>query len=309
MAWGPDDWHPLQYFGTMNITANEKYWLLTGRNPDPDYAVSIKDDPVYQMINYPYGTDTRFLSTVYGDMQGYSNPTPNSLNLEPGQIYEFYTLLFLGESIYELKSNMTLMEDFITSGFDYSFFSGMYSIPYLFPLEQSSSTSIIVRWATQIPSEEFKIRLYDTAPNWTEIIVDEDLGEYEILGLNCNCEYGVQIVADNIESNYETIELIEVNANNTTLNNPMKLQNYPNPFNPETTIFFYLSENSDIELDIYNIKGQKIKSLLSDQISAGEHSIVWDGRDDSGKSVSSGIYFYKMKTGNYEKTKRMVLLK
>ncbi len=86
-------------------------------------------------------------------------------------------------------------------------------------------------------------------------------------------------------------------------------QNYPNPFNPTTTINFSLKENSKVSLNIYNIKGQKVKTLVRDQLSAGQHSVVWDGRDENNKSVSSGIYFYKLKTDKFEKTKRMVLLK
>ena len=91
---------------------------------------------------------------------------------------------------------------------------------------------------------------------------------------------------------------------NTKLN-----QNYPNPFNPTTTINYSLKENSKVSLDIYNIKGQKVKQLISGQLSAGQHSVVWNGKDDNGKSVSSGIYFYKMKTGNYNETRKMLLLK
>ena len=103
-------------------------------------------------------------------------------------------------------------------------------------------------------------------------------------------------------------------GNDTSVENEIiptktELSNYPNPFNPSTTISFSINEESTIELSIYNIKGQFVKQLVSDQLSVGEHSVVWDGKADNGKSVSSGIYFYKLKTSNYEKTKRMVLLK
>ncbi len=90
------------------------------------------------------------------------------------------------------------------------------------------------------------------------------------------------------------------------------LSNYPNPFNPTTTINYSLKENSKVSLNIYNIKGQKVKQLISNsagQFSAGQHSVVWNGKDDNGKTVSSGIYFYKLKTGDYEKTKKMILIK
>jgi len=88
-------------------------------------------------------------------------------------------------------------------------------------------------------------------------------------------------------------------------------QNYPNPFNPTTTISFSLTteDTENTELVIYNIKGQKVKQLVSDQLSAGQHSVVWNGRDDNGKSVSSGIYFYKMKAEDFEKTRKMILMK
>ena len=91
------------------------------------------------------------------------------------------------------------------------------------------------------------------------------------------------------------------------------LSNYPNPFNLETTISFSVPQNSDfVNLDIYNIKGQKVKQLISDsanQLSAGQHSVVWDGNDSHNKRVSSGIYFYRLETESKTVTKKMLLLK
>ena len=88
-------------------------------------------------------------------------------------------------------------------------------------------------------------------------------------------------------------------------------QNYPNPFNPSTTISFSLNtENTeDTEIIIYNMKGQKVKELLSDQLSAGQHSVVWDGTNDNHEKVSSGVYFYRMTAGDYISTKKMILMK
>jgi flagellar hook assembly protein FlgD len=64
-----------------------------------------------------------------------------------------------------------------------------------------------------------------------------------------------------------------------------------------------------VEISIYNIKGQLVKVLVNDFKNAGEYSAIWDGRDSIGNQVSSGIYFYKLKTGNFEKTKKMILMK
>ena len=70
--------------------------------------------------------------------------------------------------------------------------------------------------------------------------------------------------------------------------------NYSNPFNPTTTISFLNDENNNVELSIFNIKGQKITTLVKEQMSAGEHSVVWSGLDSNNKPVGSGIYFYKL---------------
>lgn len=92
--------------------------------------------------------------------------------------------------------------------------------------------------------------------------------------------------------------------------NQTKCTNYPNPFNPTTTISFSIPEESNVELSIYNIKGQKIKSLLSDQKEPGEHTIVWNGKDDNNKPVSSGVYLYKLNVdGKSEAVKKCLLLK
>jgi len=87
------------------------------------------------------------------------------------------------------------------------------------------------------------------------------------------------------------------------------LGNYPNPFNPTTTIKFALSEDSYVSLDIYNIKGERVRTLVQENLTAQYHSILWNGLDSSGKQVSSGIYFYKMKAGKFVSNRKMILLK
>ncbi len=84
---------------------------------------------------------------------------------------------------------------------------------------------------------------------------------------------------------------------------------YPNPFNPETTISFNNPQNGRISLSIYNIKGQLVKTLLDEEIAVGTHSIVWNGTNEKGNSVTSGIYFTKITTTSTSLTKKMILLK
>ncbi len=113
-----------------------------------------------------------------------------------------------------------------------------------------------------------------------------------------------------------TSELVEINFQytGTGVENILPLiteltGNYPNPFNPITIINYSLAEESNIELIVFNIKGQHVKTLINEKLPAGNHQVVWDGKDDNSKAVSSGIYFYKMNTNNYTLTKKMILMK
>ncbi len=88
-------------------------------------------------------------------------------------------------------------------------------------------------------------------------------------------------------------------------------RNYPNPFNPETTIRFSLREDTEMmELKVYNILGQLVRTLVpAGPHAKGDYEIVWDGTNDSGKGVTSGVYFYRMSTPNYNKIHKMMLMK
>ena len=86
-------------------------------------------------------------------------------------------------------------------------------------------------------------------------------------------------------------------------------QNYPNPFNPSTEIAFTLEQTSNITLTIFNVLGQKVKVLADGSKNAGTHSLNWDGRDQMGAMVSTGLYFYTLTDGNTSITKKMALMK
>ena len=86
-------------------------------------------------------------------------------------------------------------------------------------------------------------------------------------------------------------------------------QNYPNPFNPETTIPYALPQSVHVRLVIYNVLGQEIRTLVNEIKPAGYYRVVWDNKDDFGKSVSSGIYLYRIVAGDFVETKKLLLLK
>ncbi|MDD3536116.1 MAG: C25 family cysteine peptidase [Candidatus Cloacimonetes bacterium] len=85
--------------------------------------------------------------------------------------------------------------------------------------------------------------------------------------------------------------------------------NYPNPFNPETTISFDLAVQSPVTIEVFNIKGQKVKTLVSNSYAPGHHSVVWNGSDAKGRTVSTGVYFYRMVTPTNTLNHKMLLMK
>jgi hypothetical protein len=88
-------------------------------------------------------------------------------------------------------------------------------------------------------------------------------------------------------------------------------QNYPNPFNPSTTIAYDIPEGKEVfvRLNVYNIRGQLVRTLVNETMSEGSYKIQWDGKDNNGRYTSSGVYFYRIQAGDYSKTRKMVILK
>ena len=86
-------------------------------------------------------------------------------------------------------------------------------------------------------------------------------------------------------------------------------QNYPNPFNPETTIQYTIDKPRHLTMKIYNINGELIKTLINETIPAGNHQVKWNGTNEFGEKVSSGIYFSNIKSENFTSTLKMMMLK
>jgi len=86
-------------------------------------------------------------------------------------------------------------------------------------------------------------------------------------------------------------------------------QNQPNPFNPETTIRYRSQKAVHVNLEIYNLLGHKIRTLVNAFQEAGNYEVVWDGKDDTGKNVSNGVYIYKIQAGGFSEMKKMLFVK
>ena len=86
-------------------------------------------------------------------------------------------------------------------------------------------------------------------------------------------------------------------------------QNYPNPFNPKTNITFELNQSGRTSVDIFNVKGQLVKTLIDNHLYGGKHNVVWDGSDAENKQVGSAMYFYRVTVNGQQYSKQMIMLK
>ena len=129
------------------------------------------------------------------------------------------------------------------------------------------------------------------------------LPEFDIIG-------NPRIYGDGIDMGaYEWNPDVSNVSEEIIVSNVIELSNYPNPFNPTTSIAFNLTTDSDVSIDIYNIRGQKVKQIANDKFEAGSHQVQWNGIDSTGKTVATGVYFYKVETKQSTKMKKMLLLK
>ncbi len=119
-------------------------------------------------------------------------------------------------------------------------------------------------------------------------------------------EYGLNVIAR--QADYVPTDVNDDDPANLPTQYALE-QNYPNPFNPTTEIAFSLPTRSDIELNVYDILGRKVRTLAEGTLDAGKHSVTWDATDDRGKKVASGVYFYLLKSGNVHESRKMILLK
>jgi hypothetical protein len=155
---------------------------------------------------------------------------------------------------------------------------------------QSSNYPISVRLSNLPPGEKYLIRQL----LGNEVVTQQEIGEGESIEI--------------VNSQVKGLKLSKVSS----LEIPVKFmvqQNYPNPFNPTTEIRYGIPQATIVEIVVYNMLGQRIKRLVSEEQEAGYHKVVWDGTNDSGDKVGSGIYFYRIVAGRFNKVNKMIMIK
>jgi hypothetical protein len=109
-----------------------------------------------------------------------------------------------------------------------------------------------------------------------------------------------------LNENFQSLGAVEIAAVPTVF---ALEQNYPNPFNPSTTIKYQIPADANVNLVIYNLQGQQIRTLIAKEQKAGYYNVVWDGRNEAGQTVSSGLYLYRVQAGSFVATHKMLMIK
>jgi len=153
---------------------------------------------------------------------------------------------------------------------------------------------------TSTPTGSFTVQVPQGQLNWTAV------ANYYGVIWNCRSTEPVTAPASGV---YITIGPAS-DGDHTGLPTLTTLRaNYPNPFNPTTTISFDINREGNVLLEVFNVKGQRVKTLADRVYGIGQHKVVWNGDDEMGNSVSSGMYFYRMTTDDFNGVKRMMLMK
>jgi len=193
-----------------------------------------------------------------------------------------------------------------------------------FPLDDFIGMVVLIKFSYHTDSWVNNSGMYidDVYPieGFSEILVissDITGNSYLIEGRN-NGSYYYQAKAKDAENQWSgfsnRIEVVVTEQNDITEDNAIPSeftlqQNYPNPFNAQTAIAFSLASPGDIKLEVYDITGKLVNTLVNSRLSAGNHQVIWDGNNNNGNNAASGVYFYKLTTAEKSSTQRMVLLK
>ncbi|MBN1997841.1 DUF3160 domain-containing protein [candidate division KSB1 bacterium] len=144
----------------------------------------------------------------------------------------------------------------------------------------------------QVDEESFRILASASRPDWVNVYLADTMGRSRWPGA-----------------------MLQTDVKSSRMELPAELtsfgleQNYPNPFNPQTTIEYHLPQPGSVEINIIDILGRKVRTLVEEVKTAGKHQVIWDGYDDNGGAVASGVYFYSIQTEKYSGRRKLLLLR
>lgn len=247
----------------------------------------------------------------YGDIDGNGKP-----NIYTSSIYGYnivsaefqggdkrnpanwvYSKIYTGEptilTAFTLKDSLGVI-DTLSKTIDKSFVSKFYARYTDF--DKDGYEDII------LPYQALSDSITVTKFTWNSSTNSYDSTQYKVVNPK---RWGLRVIEGTVQTGVETKEITIITPDDYQL-----FQNYPNPFNPSTEISFYLPLEKKISLKIYNQLGQEVRTLINDQVyPKGKYSITWDGKNNYGKMVSSGMYIAQLRFGNFTKEIKMMMMK
>jgi hypothetical protein len=175
---------------------------------------------------------------------------------------------------------------------------------------------VMLTWKTRSEDRNAGFHVYKSAQSdgpydrlTDDLIPPRSDGQYTFIDNNISAGQTVYYKLKDIDRSGHAYEHGPIQVTVSVPTEVRLAQNYPNPFNPSTTITIALPERQEVSLTIYNVSGQKIKTLVNGRMSSGTHQVVWDGTDQQGRVVPSGVYLYRLKTPKKVLSKKLMFAK
>ncbi|PKL83164.1 MAG: hypothetical protein CVV24_06355 [Ignavibacteriae bacterium HGW-Ignavibacteriae-3] len=293
-------------------------WSATANEP-LQYEVRIAQSNSVDgsgMLNHPLAVSTAGFTV--------SDPTNSILvsaipyTLAPGTSYYWQARSRLTSNPL-IISSWSMIASFATAAGSSSVVPLVISPNYLQPI---SSNTAVLTWKIPVPSEshlKFDVQ-YSKKADFTSATTQTNVNEpvAQVTGLDPNSTYYWRVLSKNDNGSVSSYsDAGSFKTSGTTAVEGVEIipdvfelsQNYPNPFNPTTFISYSLPKNAFVTLKVYDMLGREVTSLVNREMVAGNHSVEWNGADQSGNRVASGAYIYRISAGNFISTKKMIMLK
>jgi uncharacterized lipoprotein YddW (UPF0748 family) len=338
-----DDGTPLAtgWQAYYSIYQDSRRWLMEGKHDyhSPQIYWDIANNPKFDVLvrdwkNNSYGRHIYAGSAAYRMDSGSGNWSASEIL---AQIDTSRAIGVQGNTFFRYKSLLLkgLIDSLINSKYKYPAF--IYPMPWIDSVKPNPPINVAIRriaektfeifWAQpQAPPDGDSVKYYaiyrsenspvdiDDIKNLLAVVGPDRISYSDVVpDLGKNYFYVVTAFdklhnESNPSNEVSTVSVVVAEAGQQILKFEL-YQNYPNPFNFETTIEFEIPFDSWVSVKIYDILGREIKTLVSGFKSAGRHKVIWDGRDEQGGYISSGVYFCRMTAGSFSKTIKIVLTK
>ena len=258
-------------------------------------------------VSDPDGDDIEYLWLLFNDLNSSGEPFSTSFN------YEFITSAY-SSGTYIVRVEVTDKRDTVVVEWRIDLVTSVELAS--FEAQFGGFDGVQISWTTsrEIDNLGFDILRSRSEDGTYTKITDEFVpadsdGQYQFIDKNIQVGVRYYYKLEDVNLNGVRTEHGPISVEITPPESFELSQNYPNPFNPETKIRYQLPNSGEVVLKIFDILGREVKSLVNEKLEAGFHEVTWNGRNNSGRKVSSGVYYYQIRASEFKETKKMILMK